>query len=170
VFFFAITGITLNHPEWFAAERITQAKGHLDPAWTNPAANEVSKREIASFLQQTHRLGGAPSDIRVDDQQCTVSFRGPGYTADVFIDRRTGDYALTETRLGLVAIINDLHKGRDTGAIWKAVIDISAALLVFISITGIVLIWFVHKHRVAGIVLLILGGIVSAFCYAMWVP
>jgi hypothetical protein len=171
VFFFAVTGITLNHPDWFgAADRTMSAKGHLDPAWTNTGANEVAKTEIVGYLRRTHHFGGALNDVRVDDQQCAVSFKGPGYAADVFIDRRTGDYEVSESRPGFVAIINDLHKGRDTGAAWKAVIDVSAALLTFISLTGLTLLYFVHKHRAAGFVLLVLGGIVAALLYLIWVP
>lgn len=171
VFFFAVTGITLNHPQWFAASgRTTQTKGHLDPAWTNTGARDVAKGEIVEYLRRAHHLGGAPEDVRVDDQQCSVSFKGPGYVADVFVDRRTGDYDVTESRLGLVAIVNDLHKGRDTGAVWKTAIDVAAALLTFISLTGLVLLYFVHKHRVAGIVLLVLGGVLAALLYVAWVP
>jgi hypothetical protein len=171
VFFFAVTGITLNHPEWFAAsDRTTQAKGHLDPAWTNTGSADIRKSEVVEYLRRTHHLGGALIDVRVDDQQCTVSFKGPGYAADAFVDRRSGDYDLTESRLGLAAIVNDLHKGRDTGAVWKTVIDISAALLTFISLTGLILLYFLHKHRVAGFILLILGGIVAALLYVAWVP
>ncbi len=51
------------------------------------------------------------SDFRVDDTQCSVSLKGPGYTADVFIDRATGSYDLTETRNDFFAVMNDLHKG-----------------------------------------------------------
>ena len=34
----------------------------------------------------------------------------------------------------MAAIVNDLHKGRDTGPVWGAVIDLSAAVLVFVSL------------------------------------
>ena len=54
--------------------------------------------------------------------------------------------------MGFAAVINDLHKGRDTGPIWKAIIDVSAGLLLFISITGLVLLYFVHKYRLAGVI------------------
>jgi len=47
----------------------------------------------------------------------------PGYTADVFLDRATGTYDSTETRMGFVALMNDLHKGRDSGRVWSWVID-----------------------------------------------
>ena len=39
-------------------------------------------------------------------------------TPDVFIDRATGRYELTETRMGFFAVMNDLHKGRDSGKAW----------------------------------------------------
>ena len=50
----------------------------------------------------------------MDGDQVGISFRGPGYTADGFADRATGQYELLENRLGFIAIVNDLHTGRDT--------------------------------------------------------
>ena len=55
-----------------------------------------------------------------------VTFKGPGYAADAFIDRESGRYDLTQTYHGFIAVINDLHKGRDTGPAWSVVIDVSA--------------------------------------------
>jgi uncharacterized protein len=169
VFFFAVTGVTLNHLDWFGgAERTTQAKGRLDSAWTNTGAGDIAKLDVVEYLRRTHQLGGTVTDLRVDDEQCAISFKGPGYSADVAIDRRTGDYELTETRFGFVATMNDLHKGRDTGAVWRAAIDVSAGLLVLISLSGLILIWFVHRHRLAGLLLLVCGAVVSALVYAIW--
>lgn len=39
----------------------------------------------------------------------SVTFRALVYSADVFIDRETGEYDLTEVSFGLVALLNDLH-------------------------------------------------------------
>ena len=66
-----------------------------------------------------------------------MSFKGPGYAADAFVDRKTSAYDVTETRMGVVAIINDLHKGRDTGPAWAQIIDLSAILMMLVSITGL---------------------------------
>ena len=52
-----------------------------------------------------------------------MSFKGPGYAADAFIDRESGHYKLTPIDHGFIAVINDLHKGRDTGPVWSVVID-----------------------------------------------
>jgi hypothetical protein len=171
VFFFAATGLTLNHVEWFSgAERTTRATGSLDPTWTNTGTNEVRKLEIVEALRRRHGIGGAVREVRVDDAQAAVSFKGPGYSADAFIDRKAGTYDLTETRMGAFAILNDLHKGRDTGPVWSTVIDVSAGLLTFISITGLILIFFIHKHRVAGLVLVGIGAAAAYLMYAAWVP
>jgi len=67
-------------------------------------------------------------------------------------------------------MLNDLHKGRDTGVAWKLLIDVSAGLLTFISLSGLVLLYFIHKHRVAGFMLLLAGGALTALIVWAWVP
>jgi hypothetical protein len=170
VLFFSITGWTLNHPTAFAGhERRTQVKGTIDSTLTGAAA-AGAKLEIVEALRRAHNVPGALTDFRVDDDQLSIAFKGPGYLADASVDRRTGSYELTESRLGLVAIANDLHKGRDTGGVWKVLIDVSAALLTFISLSGLMLLYFIHKHRLAGVILLIAGAAASAALYWVWVP
>ena len=46
----------------------------------------------------------------------------------------------------------------------------SAALLTFISLTGLVLLYFIHKHRFAGLMSLAAGGTIVYLVYAVWVP
>ena len=60
---------------------------------------------------------------------------------------QTGHYRLTESSHGLVAVLNDLHKGRDTGTAWSVVIDVSAVLMTFISLTGLVLLLYLKRRR-----------------------
>jgi hypothetical protein len=171
VFFFAVTGLTLNHTDWFdGTEQRTQYAGSVDARWTaTPTAGAVAKLEIVEQLRRAHGVRGALSDFVVDDSQCTVSFRGPGYSADAFIERTTGKYELTVARLGLAAVANDLHKGRDTGSVWKLLIDVSAALLTLVSLSGLLLIFFIHKHRTAGLLALAAGGLLLALVYAGFV-
>lgn len=171
VLFFAVTGLTLNHADWFGGtERTTQTMGHMNAAWTNTGPKDPSKLEIVEFLRHTHGITGAVADVRSEDRDLSIAFKGPGYAADVLIDRATGKYELTESRLGFVAIVNDLHKGRDTGAIWKVVIDASAILLTLISLTGLLLLFFVYKHRAAGYLLMGLGTAATYIIYLASVP
>jgi hypothetical protein len=171
VLFFSVTGITLNHPEWLAgAEQRRQVTGQVDPRWLASPQPPEGQLRVVEHLRAAHGLRGAVSDFRVDDREASVTFKGPGYSADAFIGVATGRYELTETRLGVVAVLNDLHKGRDSGVAWKWVIDVAAALLLFVSATGLVLLYFLHKHRVAGALLLAVGGVASWLLYALLVP
>ena len=168
LFFFAVTGLTLNHSDWFSsAQQSVQVKGKLNPAWLK---GNVSKLEVVEYLRQKHHVSGALSDFRIDDAQCSVSFKGPAYTADTFIDRATGAYDLTETRMGFVALINDLHKGRDSGRAWAWVIDLSAVLMVLVSLSGLVLIFYLQKRLVSGLLTLAGGSLACYFSYWYWVP
>jgi hypothetical protein len=168
LFFFAATGLTLNHTDWFAsAQKTVQVQGAVEKSWV---AGQVAKLEIVEHLRRTHRVSGALSDFRIDDRQCSVSFKGPAYTADVFIDRATGTYDLTETRMGLVALLNDLHKGRDAGTAWAWVIDISAVLMTLVSLSGLVLIFYLQKRLVSGLLTLGAGAAVCYLAYLIWVP
>ena len=166
--FFAVTGLTLNHTDWFAgAQRTVQVKGTLAPAWVK---GDVAKLEVVEYLRKSHRVGGALSDFRVDEGQCSVSFKGPAYTADVFVDRATGAYDLTETRMGFVALLNDLHKGRDAGAGWGLVIDLSAALMTLVSLSGLVLVFYLQRRLVTALATLGVGAAVCLTAYWIWVP
>ena len=167
LFFFAATGLTLNHTDWFGnAQKVIQQKGTLDSQWLKVPA----KLEIVEFLRKQHRVAGALSDFRIDTEQFAIAFKGPGYTADVLVERSTGKYELTETRMGFVAIINDLHKGRDSGKTWSWMIDLSAVLMVLVSISGMVLILFLQKRLVTGLATAAIGGMLSYLVYMRWVP
>jgi hypothetical protein len=190
VLFFSVTGITLNHPDWFfgGAERRDQAEGQVDVKWLHVGlpvtaegdgsessgepdrSKEVAKLEIVEHLRKTHAVRGALADFRVDENECTVSFKGPAYAADAFIDRESGHYNLTQTSHGLVAVLNDLHKGRDTGPVWSVVIDVSAVVLTLISLTGLVLIFFLKLRRGPGLIVSLVGAAVVVAICLLWVP
>jgi hypothetical protein len=186
VLFFSVTGITLNHPDWVfgQVERRRQAEGQLELKWiiretaaTNSSAGdqadrsqEVAKLDVVEHLRKTQAIRGALTEFRVDDSECMVSFKGPGYSADAFIDRESGHYNLTEIDHGLIALINDLHKGRDTGPIWSVLIDISAGLMTLVSVTGLVLLFYLKLRRVPGLVVALVGMVVIVLVFRFWVP
>jgi len=171
VLFFAVTGLTLNHQDWFAGQEVTTTRqGSMNAAWLAAPGGDVDKLQVVEFLRASAGIHGALADFRVEDGTADVAFKGPGYSADVMIDRATGRFELTEVRMGLAAIVNDLHKGRDTGSPWKIAIDISAVLLVGISLSGLVLLYFAYKYRTAGVLLVAAGSSVVYLIYAAFVP
>jgi uncharacterized protein len=169
--FFAATGLTLNHAEWFEGQRSTaRYQGTLDAAWMRTSdPNVVEQDKIVELLRRSHGVKGAVSEVHVDEDRCEVVFKGPGYEADASIDRKTGKYDLNVSRFGFVAVLNDLHKGRDTGGKWSAVIDFSAALMTLVSLTGLTLIFFLNKRRLYGLVIAVTGALLCYLAYAMWV-
>jgi hypothetical protein len=167
--FFALTGITLNHQSAFTGEAKPQRfTGTVDVLWMK--APDARKDDIVKAFRSRHGVRAALSDFRVDDDQVQISFKGPGYAADGFIERKTGKYELMESRLGFVAVVNDLHKGRDTGPVWSGIIDVSAGLMTLVSLTGLVLIFFLHKRLRAGLYALAIGSVLCYVVYLIWVP
>lgn len=171
ILFFAVTGLTLNHAEWFGGKPyISKYTGNMNLKWVKTKDTlSVAKLDIVEFLRKTNSIKGAVSDFRIEDNNIAVSFNGPGYAADAFIDRDNGQYKLTETRSGLVAILNDLHKGRDTGKGWSWVIDASAIFMTLVSLTGIIMICFMKKKRLNGLLIAVGGAVVVYLVYAVFV-
>ncbi|HZY37137.1 MAG TPA: PepSY-associated TM helix domain-containing protein [Mucilaginibacter sp.] len=172
ILFFAVTGLTLNHAEWFDGKQVEKKVTGVVPAmWVSPHdTTQIKKLEIVEFLRKKYDIKGYVSDFLIQDDQCSVSFKGPGYSADAFINRNDGKFRLSELRLGVVAVLNDLHKGRDSGKGWGWVIDVSAGFLTLVSLTGLVMLCFLKKKRVNGILLLIAGVVACSLIYWIWVP
>ncbi len=170
VLFFALTGITLNHPEALSGEpKVNNIDGTLSAKEMGPK-DHPDTLAIVEHIRKTDGVHGAVNDLRVDPDQIGFSFRGPGYSADTTVDRATGKYQIVQTRSGFVAVVNDLHKGRDTGKTWSMVIDASAALLALVSLTGLVLIFFVYKRRTSGLVLAVVAALVCLMLFKFGVP
>jgi len=153
--FFALTGLTLNHPEWFGEGRVRKASGTL------PGAPYL-KGEAVDWLRLAEDLRALGLRGRVAEHgegggAVWLSFRAPGYGADAQVDPRSGAYTLTLTEAGLVAALNDLHKGRDTPGAWRWALDASALFLALVSLTGLFLGLFLRKTRRAALLTLLLG-------------
>ena len=72
--------------------------------------------------------------------------------------------------MGFAAVMNDLHKGRDSGHAWSVVIDVSAIFMTFVSISGIMLLCFLQKRRFSGFVASAVGAVLCYGVYLIWVP
>lgn len=167
--FFSLTGITLNHAEWFegvesTTERTGSAPTDLLAATAGPAAGIT----LIRWLRETERLDGHPGDPRADDVEMSVTFEGAGYVADVVIERESGVYSVLETRRGWIAVMNDLHKGRHTSLAWGLLIDASALVLTLSGATGIWLLWFLKKIRLRGLLWAFGGTAALFFAYLTW--
>ena len=168
--FFSITGITLNHTDWIEGkEKVEQVEGDLDAGWVKGGLATVEELKVVEYLRNNYAIRAPLSDFTTEETECSFSFKGPGFNADGFIDRTNGHYELTITRYGLIAIINDLHKGRDSGKAWAWLIDVSAVLMILVSITGFLMLFLMKKKIAGGLIISVLGTIAMVVVYYIFV-
>ncbi len=170
VLFFSITGLTLNHADYFQKNTsITQNEGKIDSNWISATDTlKIKKLEIVEFFRNKYKVKGSVTDFRIYDSEISLTFKAPGYASDIFINRDDANFSLMQTNQGLMGFFNDLHKGRDTGKAWLWVIDVSAILMTIISLTGLILLLFIKKKRTAGVALLFAGLILIYIVYHFW--
>jgi uncharacterized protein len=162
VLFFSATGLTLNHADYFQSKSTTtELKGNINAAWVSSKdSSKIDKLAVVEFFRNQYKVKGAVSDFRIEESEISLSFKAPGYEADAFINRANASFQLMITSQGFMGFVNDLHKGRDAGKTWLLLIDIAAILMVLISLTGLILLLFIKKKRVVGIVLAVIGVII----------
>jgi hypothetical protein len=142
LFFFSVTGILLNHPEWFESYQPAEHKVAfaLAPAELTAAkASQDRGRALAAAAARHASLPGAYASADIDGPQALVRMEGPKGAADLTIDLATGKSEGRVTRPNLMAIIQDLHRGKNSGVAWRWVIDLSAWLVLALSLIGYVL-------------------------------
>ncbi len=66
------------------------------------------------------------------------------------------------TSRGWIAWLNDLHKGRNAGTVWKWFIDIFVVACVIFSLTGLILLQLHARHRPSTWPLVAAGLIIPA--------
>jgi uncharacterized protein len=161
VLFFALTGITLNHPDLaFGTHYVrSEASGTLPAAWTTAAGADWLV--VAEALRSEHNVRGQVTDRYEDAFGGQLSFRAPGYAADLFFDTRAGTFELVTESEGWVAVLNDLHRGRHAGTAWRWLVDASGIFLVLVSLTGLALLLLLRKIRPAGLLVALLGAVAT---------
>jgi len=148
VLFFGVSGLTLNHPTWTFGDQVDvrTETGTLPSGYLN-SSGEVDFLAVSEFVRDTYDVTGRVDSYDVVNGQGSIAYKNPGYAADLFFAVDGGTYELRIEQQGWVGVMNDLHKGRDANSTWKWVIDVSAILLVVISLTGLLMQFFLRKRR-----------------------
>lgn len=162
VLFFGLTGITLNHPDWTLGGELERSTitGSLPDGYVDAAGN-VDFLAVSEYARDRHDVGGSVTDHFVNGDEGTISYKAPGYSADLVFSLTDGSFDLIVEQQGYVAVMNDLHKGRDAPSSWKWVIDLSAILLVVVSLTGLGIQVFQRKRRTRALVFSAAGLVVT---------
>lgn len=165
--FFSITGITLNHAELMVAEPQTEVRT-LDNLPVLPLDDNgviFDSPELAAYVRDEFGIRLEFAVLTIEEPFITIEYDGPGYQALVEIDQELGEIYAESTDYGLVAVLNDLHKGRYTHIVWNALIDISGIILVIFSLAGFVLL-LPNKYRFRKVVKYsVIGIVISVVAY-----
>ncbi len=166
---FALTGITLNHAAQISAEPVVIDRNATLPA---PLLAQIAAAPAASdaplpapVAQAVARAVGIDPQGRAgewSDDDVYVAMPGPGTDRWVSVNRHSGAITSEKTDRGWISWANDLHKGRNTGAVWFWFIDVFALACVVFTLTGLILLQLHARHRPATWPLVALGLVIPA--------
>ncbi|MDR1529968.1 MAG: PepSY-associated TM helix domain-containing protein [Burkholderiales bacterium] len=140
---FVVTGITLNHASEINSRthiEIKQAK--LPEALLSMVVEGnggALPQNVSDWLERTLSVSLSKQVAEWSEDEIYFSMPRPGGDAWLSIQRSDGAVQYETTDRGLIAWMNDLHKGRHTGLVWRVFLDVfSLACLVF-CMTGLFL-------------------------------
>jgi len=151
---FAATGLTLNHAGAIpATPKVVDRAAQLPPALQTVLAQGPQDgdaplpREVRDWLATAMAVeaGGRPAEWSEDEVY--LALPRPGGDAWVRFDRAAGQVEYEKTTRGAVALLNDLHKGRNTGPVWSWFIDVFAVACLVFSVTGLLLLQMHARSR-----------------------
>lgn len=151
---FAITGFTLNHAaEIEASPASIERTAQLPPALLArvkpddaPDSKKPLPADVAKFVREKLEMPTA-GDAEWSIDTVYLAKPRPGGDGWISIDRETGTVTSEVSSRGWIAYLNDLHKGRNAGPVWKWFIDVFVFACIVFTLTGLVLLWMHSRHR-----------------------
>jgi len=140
--FFSVTGITLNHPEWFSENQadIEEIELAVDlQLINNPPLSLEQITQVVAVVEQELALSLTNAVIESTSDELFFSIKKAGENTAITLDLSSGELFFERTDYGLWALLNDLHKGRNTSAFWGWIIDITSVLCIIFAISGFIL-------------------------------
>lgn len=153
---FAVTGFTLNHAADITATPRTTVIETVIPATVSAAlvkgasdSPQVLPTEFSRWLRTNHQLSVGYGDVEWSTNELYISLTKAGGDAWLAVDLPEGNLTYESTDRGWIAYLNDLHKGRNTGAAWSWFIDLFALVCLVFCLTGFVVLWLHSRERIA---------------------
>ena len=162
ILFFGVTGLLLNHPGWLGGDEVstTTMTGTL-PAEVLTEDGRIEFLAVSEYLRNELGVSGEVTNFDQVAAEGSINYTGPGYGASARFDVETLDYTVTVRSEGFVNAMRDLYTGSDAGSAWSWVIDISAAFLVFVSLSGLGIQLLMRKRRQSAIAWLVVGAVLA---------
>jgi len=158
---FALTGITLNHAGWIEAKPVVVNQQVLLPTALNnqlralvvsgpqPPKDTRLPSEVSDWLNDHWSVHVGDGEVEWSRDEAYISLPRPGGDAWLRIDLALGQAEYEVTDRGWISWLNDLHKGRHTGAAWSLFIDLFAISCLIFCITGLLILKYHAANRPA---------------------
>jgi len=171
--FFAGTGLFLNNADWFASNPdevnfqikltpvvLAKAQSLENPA---PLLLDVIRK------QSSQSLSGAFKSSDLVDGALDMRLEGAKGHTDISVALDTGLTEITVKPQSVLDTLKNLHKGKNVGTVWKLIIDISAILILILSIAGYILFFSLRKRKAISLWLtgLCFVSLISAFIWGV---
>lgn len=167
VLLFAVTGVTLNHQDLGWGEPVTATSTVTLPLATVKAADASA---VQTALHSILHITTPASSYQAYEEEINVAFNSPGRRMQAIVNRTDGSVKVVSETRGAIGVINDLHKGMETGAAWRWMVDATAILIGFSAISGIVTLVSLPKRRLPGLATTAGGAVVVLAIYWWLVP
>ena len=153
--FFSVTGLLLNHPEWFEpAQTEETAKLTLPESVLKSIKQQENPSDtILTYVRQQQNLVGRYQSSEVMDNEVMIRLESPAGATDIFVTADTGETEITQKPASTVSMLNDLHRGKNSGLGWSWLIDISAIIYIVLSLAGYILFLSIKTRLVTHLVL-----------------
>jgi hypothetical protein len=157
MFLFSITGITLNHASQIEAKpAIVRKQAQLpapltkqlrDYAAAHDGAREPLPANVEQWLLDTWKVqaGGRAAEWAADEVYLPMAKAGGDAWVRIALEDGAAEFENTDR--GWISWLNDVHKGRNTGAAWNWFIDIFAGACLVFCITGLLILKFHAANR-----------------------
>lgn len=169
--FFSITGLLLNHPAWFEGKEDAPSKDRVLTLAPADLASARSAAEpgpvLAKAIGAQVDLIGAYKSAETLDDEVLLSFESVKGRSDITVNLQTGAADVSIQRSDAVTVLNELHRGKNSGKAWSLIIDITAILVLLLSLIGYVLFFSLRFRLRTSLILtgVSLGALVTVFIF-----
>lgn len=161
--FLAVTGVLINHPQFFHADQAVAEEWQARLSATELAGDRL---QLVEAVRASGPVVGRLQDVADDGSFIDLRFAGPAGSTEISIDRTDGRVDAYAERAGTVAWLGHLHRGKDASLAWKLLLDGVAVLLIASAVTGVCLVGNLPKRRLWGFVLIGAGGLLPLLLLA----
>jgi hypothetical protein len=153
---FSVTGFTLNHAAQIEAKpAVTRLKGQLPADLQRQLAGFAAGHadaklplpaELADWAEHAFPVEVRGKRAEWSEEDAYVALPRPGGDAWLRIGV-DGKAEYEKTDRGWISWLNDMHKGRNAGAVWSWFIDIFAGACLVFCITGFLILKYHAANR-----------------------